>query len=61
MAAYRVQVLDEKGDLVVGATLNCADDASAKAKFADLPLPPGRAELWLGKRLVTRRLSEAAA
>jgi hypothetical protein len=61
VAAYRVQVLDDDGGLVVGATLNCVDDAAAKAKFAQLPLPPGRAELWLGKRLVTRRLSEPAA
>ena len=61
MAAYRVQVLDERGELVVGATLNCVDDAAAKAKFAELPLPHGRAELWLGKRLVIRRLAEDAA
>ncbi|WP_374468584.1 hypothetical protein [Phenylobacterium sp.] len=61
MAAYKVQVLNEKGSLVVGATLNCADDAAAKAKFMTLPLPRGEAQLWLGKRLVMRRLDEDAA
>lgn len=60
MAAYRVQVLDDRGGLVVGATLNCPDDAAAKARFLALPLPVGRAELWLGSRLVMRRAVEDA-
>jgi hypothetical protein len=60
LAAYRVQVLDHNGQLVVGVTLNCPDDAAAKAKFMALPLPPGEAELWIGKRLVLRRVDAEA-
>lgn len=55
-----MQVLDDRGELVVGATLNCPDDAAARARFLALPLPPGRAELWLGRRLVLRRAGEDA-
>ncbi|HVI30915.1 hypothetical protein [Phenylobacterium sp.] len=60
MAAYRVQVLDDRDELVVGATLNCPDDAAARARFLALPLPAGRAELWLGRRLLLRRAVEEA-
>jgi len=60
LAAYRVQVLDDRGELVVGATLTCPDDAAARARFLALPLPAGQAELWLGRRLVMRRLVEDA-
>ena len=52
MPAYTVRVTDADGVLVVGATLNCPDDAAAKAKFEALPLPAGRAELTRGRRLV---------
>ena len=54
MPAYKVQVLDDEGRLVVGATINCVDDAAAKAKFESLPLPDGRAQLTIGGRLVAR-------
>lgn len=55
-----MQVLDDRGELVVGATLNCADDAAARARFLVLPLPAGQAELRLGRRLVMRRAVEDA-
>jgi len=58
---YRVQVLDAHGVLVTGATLRCADDTAAKARFAELPLPEGRAELWRGARLVVSRTVPAPA
>lgn len=55
-----MQVLDDRDELVVGATLNCPDDAAARARFLALPLPAGRAELWLGRRLLLRRAVEEA-
>lgn len=55
MAAYKVQVIDSQGAFVVGATLNCPDDASAVRKFDSLPLPPGTAQLLLGARVVAVR------
>lgn len=55
MIRYRISVVDDAGDLVAGASLRCADDTSAKARFAAMPLPPGRAELWRGARLVASR------
>lgn len=60
MAAYSVRVLDDGGELVVGATLNCPDDDAARTRFLALPLPAGQAELWLGRRLVMRRAVEEA-
>ncbi|HEY8574598.1 hypothetical protein [Phenylobacterium sp.] len=54
MPAYTVRVLDDEGRLVVGATINCVDDAAAKAKFKSLPLPAGAAELSQGSRVVLR-------
>lgn len=58
MPAYRVRVLDDDGQLIVGATLSCVDDAAARARFDALPLPPGRAELTLGARLVDSRAGD---
>ena len=60
MASYRVRVTDGEGRLIVGATLNCPDDAAARAKFESLPLPDGLAELSLGARVVLRRELPAA-
>lgn len=55
MPTYKVRVLDGDGQLVVGATLTCAGEAAARAKFAALPLPNGTAELVLGRRVIERR------
>ena len=58
MPAYKVRVLDGDGRLIVGATLNCADDTIAKARFVTLPLPDGEAELTRGARVLIRRPSQ---
>lgn len=55
MPAYKVRVLDGDRRLIVGATLSCADDTTAKSRFAALPLPDGEAELTRGARVVARR------
>ena len=60
MPAYKVRVLDADGRLIVGATLSCVDDTTAKARFVTLPLPQGDAELTRGPRVVARRPSQQA-
>ena len=59
MIPYRVRVVDAAGRLIVGATVRCADDTAAKAKFMTMPLPAGEAELWRGARLVAQRNGRA--
>jgi hypothetical protein len=55
MIPYRIKILDDAGQLVAGATIRCLDDTAAKARFAGMPLPAGRAELWRGARLVAHQ------
>jgi hypothetical protein len=56
---YQVTVTAADGGLICGATLNCTDDVAAVRRFNDLPLPPGRAELRAGQRVVASRVSIA--
>jgi hypothetical protein len=57
---YQVTVTSPDGTFVCGATLNCADDASAERRFLELPLPAGDADLRAGRRLIARRAMERA-
>jgi hypothetical protein len=56
---YQVKVTAADGGFVCGATLTCTDDVAAVRRFNHLPLPPGRAELRLGQRVVASRVSMA--